>query len=95
MALNPPRLELAFETYCEVMGAMTAWGARGVDSTTEIQNVFGFSMQDFSLAAVPTTNRLQTDVSLMSRYGALVAKAMGKYQRPVQVKKAPDADLSF
>jgi hypothetical protein len=71
--------EITFEKYCEIAGAMSAWGQLGIDFTSELERVFGLSLLEYSAAATEWATKLATDVTLMQRYSPLVDEFTARY----------------
>ncbi|MEZ4229536.1 MAG: DUF6620 family protein [Polyangiaceae bacterium] len=59
---------MSFERYCELAGAMAAWGEMGVDMSAEVERRFGVSIMDYGNIASWWMTRMMEDMSLQSAY---------------------------
>lgn len=81
---------MTFEKFVEVMTAQSCWAQQGKDANVMLKKVFGMTAVDWSNASAMWSQKLSSDVSLVSQFGALQAKYTQKYMAGVE---DPDADL--
>jgi hypothetical protein len=82
---------MTFDRFVEVMTAQSCWAQQGKDANVMLKKVFGMNAIDWSNASAHWSQRMATDVKLMSEeFPRLQEKYTAKYSAGVE---DPDADL--
>jgi len=81
---------MTFEKFVEVMTAQSCWAQQGKDVNQMLKKVFNMNAVDWSNASAMWSQKLGTDVSLVSQFGTLQAKYTQKYMAGAE---DPDSDL--
>jgi len=68
-----------FETFCEIMGAQSAWSATGRDVNAMLKQVFNMTALDWSNISSYWTQKMMTDMNLGMRMTDLMMRAQQKY----------------
>lgn len=71
--------QVSFDTFCEIMGAQSAWSAQGKDVNAMLKQVFNMTAADWSNVSAVWTPRMMTDMSLGMRMSDLMMRAQQKY----------------
>jgi hypothetical protein len=70
---------VSFDTFCEIMGAQSAWSAQGKDVNAMLKQVFNMTAADWSNVSAVWTPKMMTDMSLGMRMSDLMMRAQAKY----------------
>ncbi|HEY1086409.1 MAG TPA: hypothetical protein VGE37_01900, partial [Archangium sp.] len=82
---------MTFDRFVEVMTAQSCWAQQGKDANVMLKKVFGMNAIDWSNASAHWSQRMATDVKLMSEeFPRQQEKYTAKYSAGVE---DPDADL--
>jgi hypothetical protein len=76
-ALDPSTVP--FETFCEIMGAQSAWSAQGRDVNAMLKQVFNMTALDWSNISAYWSPKMMTDMNLGMRMSDLMMRAQNKY----------------
>jgi hypothetical protein len=77
-----PKLDpasVSFDTFCEIMGAQSAWSATGRDVNAMLKQVFNMTALDWSNVSAYWTPKMMTDMNLGMRMSDLMMRAQQKY----------------
>lgn len=75
---------MSFDKFVEVMTAQSCWAQQGKDANVMLKKVFNMNAADWSNASAMWSQKLSTDVTLVSQFGALQAKYTQKYMAGVE-----------